>query len=495
MKVIRQVKRVKAHRHQDELFARFVALCGGRGAFPGIETARVEFSKKVVPKSPAQWAAEETLCIGGGGDILDEHRNGDIARLEGASASSLMMDLLGITDRALAAMAVEVTYFDNERRCPKAHLASLIKMIGNNLSAIDERKLVLLTSKVYAAVHARITGCLAKAPDELPFRHIVTQILRQRITDKGLYADKDARRGLINTLRKANFANRAWLFGLRYVYESLWRSAYAAQPPEAHPTAQMKRRGEIERDLSFFLDILYRDQVNYHHCLREFGVVVMERDADKRIAEGKKPRKFRILRDAIRFDIPIRKNGSIRTIAGAIVESDNPQAHNALRSCGAIISIVRNSAGNVSVQGNQDTAERDGIMEILDEGIRSLGAMCRHGDTPQELRNKIDWAKFCMRGKCPEEPYWYIDAKGRLALYNSTDNHYAPPTKLSLMEIVAFAKQAFDPELVEQWKRDRRVPQRDALAAAKSKHHKPVIINRVAPALLAALEAQNHRNQ
>ena len=420
----RIVRKVITHIHLDEAFALYMALKYGKHIFQGIETATRDYASHA-KKPLEQIMADQELWIGCGGDI-DEHCNGKTSRLPNTSASRIMAKRINILhDPNIVSMVKEVTHFDNNIGCPKHHLGSLVKMFKMNRPG-GERVAMRWCLRIIQAVHVRLSRNLFARSDEPSFCDFVRELLT-----KTSFSDPQAEDGLRALLEKEILNTDPLIFGLQSIYASLWRGSSIMD--------LSKRYRDVTEDMQHILTLLYLDQVNFH----SFRRVVKSSEF-----EG-----------YFRLDVGGVNGSIVQVKAGATIDqADNPQAHNAMRSDQCMITAIKGSRGNVSILGNLKEAEKRGLMPVLNEGLSSLVAMLRFLDLPIADRKTVNWEVLRCRGNCPGEPCWYLSDANHLSLFNGTQNHDAPRTKLTLKEIRAVMLQAFVPEYVEQWKKDHRVP-------------------------------------
>ncbi len=419
----RKVNKVIVHLHLDELFTLYEARQFGQKAFIGIGQASVCFSKEPIKRqTPAYWAAEETLCAGDGGDISDEHRDGREARLENESAASLMADYLHITDLIIRHMVAEVTYWDTNKKCPKTHLASILKMIRIKYGH-DCGVFVQHTLNIIDAVRKYYTEQLEPGPYEDEFEAFCFDYIDKRV-ENGTFLDGDAVDGLRREIKK----KVKQMFGLSTIFLALWRTSKQTKVP--------KIRMDVSETMGFILDVLYWDQVNYHSMIRDFDALPQQDKIDAR------------------FIIPVWDGSRIRNIQAAFIRSKNPQAHNVLRSTfESKVTIVMDFAGNVTVQADQKYAKDHGLLEAFSEGITNLCAMYRYCDTEPKVRKSIAWAILRERGNCYGRggQLWHLAKADWISMYNGTFNHVAPPTGIHWQQLIEYAQDAFDPVSLERW--------------------------------------------
>ena len=423
MKTNRAVQLVLLHLHLDEVMAYFLAYTFGDDVFLGIKTAKVQFTSEVKRQSLAQWIASKTLSLGAGGDI-DEHLSGEAARIEGKSACVLMAEQLTLQGNPIWDMVREVNRFDGTIGCPKSHLASLLKATKVSMGDNFDQAALRWSMKIMTAVYAKLAGNLGPSKNEKPFVQFATTVIK-----KNSFSDPDAVAGLKRLIEVEGKHNNG-IFSLRHVYECLWRTADSDDA-----------RADVGEHILFAIRILYQDQTKYHTFTRYL----------KSLNER--------ARKDVWFTVDVRSGSDLTVVNAAIVRTDNPQAHTVLRSMGAVISIVMNDGGNVTIQGDKRYPKSEWLRQALDTGVTQLCAMNRYADMTPDARKRAVWPVLQSRGNCPGDAYWYLAEEGWLAMFNGTHNHKTPPTKLALVQLRRNATNAFDPTHVEGWKDFMRVPE------------------------------------
>ena len=434
--ITRFVTTVYLHLHLDEVWALYMVLKFGQTRLENLEKAKLEFHTDLPHLSPEEWARRQELVLGGGGDFSDEHISGiRHARIPDASAASLTYQYLEIDYSVIKVLTDEVDYFDRNRGCPKFHLGSILKMVKVNHRGYESLA-AKLCLRVFQALTLNLTGKFPAAESEVPFNTFMHQIMSDRT-----FEDLEARESTVKIIEEASCD--ALFFGLKNIYESLARTGLSIDP--------ITGKDDLFDDMLFFVNTLYEDQLNFHRMMR------IVRNCDSPVE---------------RFTIPVWTGTGIRNIRAAIVMSDNPAAHTVMRYNGAVITIVKNSRGNVTVQGDQEFALSQNLIETLDEGIVELGAMCRYGDLSPEQQAQADWEMLRCRGDSLADVghFWHIsdgssntdpengNGKAWLSLYNGTHNHSAPPTKLTLGQLKNNAECAFTRNRRNEWKSRMRVP-------------------------------------
>ena len=422
----RHVDTVILHLHLDELGALYVLMQSGTDTFIMTRDLQLDFWSRPERRDPGYWAAQRTLVIGGSGDILDEHVDGDrnCSRLAGQSAVNLALGLCKVSDPHLRSMVAEITKFDNEAGCPVTHLATILKIVGTHEKRPGKLEAMgSMVLQIMSAIHCNLAYKFDKPTTS--FLEYVLGI----VDTSPQWNDEDARGALIMMVEKESRPDNATLFGLCNVYESLC-SVTAAYPGHLAGC-------EVRAVITYLLEMLYLGQVNFHTLKR--SVLAM------------KPERFlvEVMNDQGGFvRIPVMTLNST---------SDNPAAHSVLRAERALLSIVRNASGNISIQGDQCRIRDRKIIAPIDRGIEALTAMCRFRELPLGRQKYANWDSLRRYGECSFGAPWYLDDKGRCALYNGTYTHPAPPTRLSLCDMGAMVKIAFVPDWVRQWKVDRGV--------------------------------------
>lgn len=435
----RVVNSVYAHLHLDELFAYMVARLFGRLVFKGIETAKVSTDAKSVPahRTIAAWIKAEALALGGFGDVTDEHTSGESARLKGASATSLMMDILGVEDPHLHALAVEVTYLDNNRaenpNHAKGHLASVMKMgkvhklVSGALVPWSDDTVWRWSFKMLEAVYADLANP-SDAQPKYSFKECYESVIKAHKRKKS-FKNEDALAGLMRVLEGAE--SSPYLLGIKRIYEALWRS-------DLSPTAAEKKK-EVFGIMESLILVLWQDQIIFHAFLAEADAELAKFDEDPSS-------------QSMWFWLSVRDSeGRLRTFLAAIAQTDNPLAHNVLRYRGAILSIVRNRDGNVSVQGNQKIVQEQWVGDAFESSLADFCAMCRHSDMSPEAAAESSWEQLRGYGDCLNDGKWHLNEAAWLTFYNGTHNVAAVPTCLSLEHMKAWAQAAFSPVSLEEW--------------------------------------------
>jgi hypothetical protein len=423
----------------DEFFADFQLIGAGGERFQEIVAAPRLFMGRVEKHDPAWWRAQEMICLGGGGDWSDEHRDGGAERLRGTSASKLTLESLYITDPVVVSMAEEVNHFDSHVGCPKSHLASIIKMAKIKMPGSD-----LLNYKTFLriieAIFVKMKKNLSPTKREPTFGDFVMRMMQ----NKSSYEDDEALTGLVKLVEEESTSGNPLIFSARHVFESLWRTA-PGETMEEKLKAELMRGKTLLDMMLFLVDVLYWDQIHFHSYRREAGLNDFEGW----------------------FGIDVWDGSKVQRIKAAAVQTDNPQAHNALRSLGACLSIVKTNKGNVTILGNIKQAAQLKILRAMDEGVQNLIAMNRYMDLPIGERQSVVWSTLQARGNSPADDKWYLagddeeDSEYWLAGYNGTVNHQTDPTTVTRPKLRFNAEHAFDSKKVKVWKQKNGVPQND----------------------------------
>ena len=412
------------HLHADEILADAEMQWEGKGRIIGLEDAERLFPSKVEKRTPAWWREQRQVCLGNGGDFSDEHRNGAAERIRGTSACKIMAERLQITNPVILKMVEEVNYFDSHIGCPKTHLASIIKMVKLFQAGSDSPNYKRFI-RFINAIRETMEKDLPPTKREKPLKDFAAHLMSR----KSSYDNEAARQGLIELIEKESDATEPFVFSLRHLYESLWRTS------PGDTLAQKVK--EIGDEMLWLLSVLYWDQINFHTFLS----IAQSKDF-----EGV-------------FWVNVWDGQRTVKIKACFAQTDNPQAHNAMRSAGACLTIVKTSSGNVTVLGNIKQAQERKIITAMDIGIQNLVAMNRFLDMPPAEQTSAYWELLKSRGNSPKDDKWYLGDQDWLAIYNGTQNHASSSTDISAKRLRANAQVAFDPKAVEEWKQVNGVPQ------------------------------------
>lgn len=434
---------VELHLHLDEVWADHHAITYGSDRLIGIKTSDRIFRARNEKHPPEWWAAQKKLCLGGGGDFTDEHRNGSAERFRGTSASMLMYQRIGVIDPIFQAMAEEVNWFDSHVGCPRSHLANLLKIAKANMPGGD-RLWYDWSMRIFRALYRRMKDNLQPARSELPFGAYI----ERQITAQSSFDDASALGGVIKLVDQENDSVHPLIFSARHIYEALWRT---------RPGSAAEKSAGIVDDMRFLVSLLYKDQQNFH----SYRAIASSEDFDGW---------FEINIDCGESD---RGGRDFAVAKAAMVQTDNPQAHNALRSLGAHLSIVKNSKGHVTILGNKKIAGEQRILRVMHEGIQNLIAFNRFCDLPPGARKSVTWEILSCFGNSPVDKHWYLAGESNPALddiwlagYCGTIYHdEVPKTSLPLWRspkgcpsLQENAECAFSQASVEAWKVRHRVP-------------------------------------
>ncbi len=414
---VRKVNRVFVHLiHLDEVMAYAIGTIFGQKILVGIEKALVVFGS-VKHKSPEEWAKGTDLAIGEGGDI-DEHVSGTQAR-KARSSCLLMMRHVRVGFGIIRGMVSEVTRFDSGTGCPRWHVASILKIVVPNRSRQGAELAWKWAYRVVCAVYLRRLKKLVADQYEPSFAGFMDDLVK----NSG-FSDKEAVHGVRSALNQAAKDNRS-LFGLKYVFESLWRNAEGSVA---------EKRASVREDMKFVLSLMYADQVNYFSALREI--------------DGLSGKDY----DACWFKVTVRDGGNVALVKAAVMKSDNPRMATALRVRGAVIAAVLNSRGNAVILGDQHYARMGWLKAALDRGVTELTAWLRYADMDAHHRMNIPWVSLKDRGDCIWAD-WHLAEEGWLSLYCGTHSHPDRFTKMETDVIRRYIAHSFDKGLSADLKR------------------------------------------
>lgn len=426
------VKEVYLHLHLDEVLAYFIAFMFGEHMFPGIRTAEVAFVTEVPNLTEAQWRKKGVLCIGVGKSRFNEHRDGDHARLPGYSASRLMLEYLGLEGNlVLNALMREVNGFDNEAECPDSHLANILKLAYRHLDVVKgvipaqaQHELLQMVFDILNLVCENMQVGTTKTiqEDELP---TFVRALVERHPDfpPGVVRDR-----VIRKIVKTHWSDQGTLLlGLGHVFECLIKTVESTNVESA----------ELAQGyMIYILQLLFQNQKEF----LEYQEEIRRRSNSSE-------------REKIWFEVPVSREGRQGKIWAAMLETDHPRAHSVLRHFGATVSVVINSTGNVSIQGNQKHVKQNPwLYGILNLSTIDLCSMLRFLDLAPSRRKKTDLKSLSDWGNSSQDKFWFLDAAERLQILNGSHVHDVEPTKLTRIQIRGCVRSAYSISLLDQWK-------------------------------------------
>ncbi len=454
------MNKVNLHLHLDELAAFFQALALGEKRFPGILNSKVLLTTDVPDKTEAQWIREHTLCLGVGDSRFNEHRNGRAARLENSSSAKLMLEFLQVKDSAVANVVDEVNKYDNKAGCALSHLATIMKVARHDIYSTEpasgqtkkdhqkeresnELQLFYWAFDIFQTVVHKLHGGLKEEKGEIPFLQFVESL----VAKSDFFSDETARERMMIDLRTTCESPKGKeLLGIQHIYQSLWRKSEKQTPEE--------KAEDVAGQIVYFLQLLYKDQAYFLDYEREMKAEMLKSDNN------------------IWFRIPVARSGSQGTLWAAMVTSDFRQAHKVLRYLGAHITVVKNSAGNVSIQTHQTyVAKHAWLKSPMRHGFEDLCAMLRFSETPQSQRKSLSWKILQGYGNCPGQKTWFFDEKGRMQILNGSHSHTVKPTRLTMTMIKSCLTSAFSIPHLRSWQERYHVP-KDQLAAALEAHER-----------------------
>ncbi len=151
--------------HLDEIVAIWLLRRFGEQRFPGISTARVEFTSirrlAEAGRKPEDYEAEGTVLVGIGGGRFDEHPTLDEGRKAGDCATTLVARELGVSDDpSLAKILRFVRAADVEGNASPFDISYVVKLLHNRYPddphRVIEWALVAIEAK-YAEQHRFFT--------------------------------------------------------------------------------------------------------------------------------------------------------------------------------------------------------------------------------------------------------------------------------------------------------------------------------------------------
>ncbi|MCX6716308.1 MAG: hypothetical protein NTV72_00035 [Candidatus Taylorbacteria bacterium] len=438
---IRKVDEVILHVDLDEAGTWMLVKKFGKSCFEINENPKFTFASIPEKMGADHWSSLNTLVLGSGGDVFDEHRNGDDAREtdpDGTKLCSMVKAVrhLGIIeDPVILDIAEEIRYYDNERGCPKTHLGTLIKMFKNKQLTTKCSDTVTLRIALNWAVEmvevvhramANPTEAILK--NHMPeFPTFVGKIIREELSDE--FTDECIVNKVLGIIK--NDSQKHDVLILENIFRCLWQTA------DGNTSREITR--EVKDYVIFALRLIYWDQLDFQTFRREQEALRKAQNSHWFKISGWKERGHTQCRQF-----------QVQAVA---LQTSNRHAHSVLMSLGAQLTIVMNETGHVTIMGNVQA------IEILGDGFVSLAAMLRFSEVPQADKEKAVWSSLCVRGNCQYAPKWHLDEADRLFISNGTDNFKGvPKTNLTLPEIVRISRDAFNPNNVQIWKGRNHVP-------------------------------------
>jgi hypothetical protein len=346
-----------------------------------------------------------------------------------------MYEGLGLNDSVLQRMTEEINHLDRHADCPRTHFATVLKMAKVYMPGADNIT-YKYSIRFINAVHANLEQKPRAPRNELPLFGFAKRL----IDSKSSFEDSTARESMLDMLDEESRTDRTLVFSLRSIYEALWRTNGA--------TSFADKARAIDDEVLWLLNLIYKNQIDFHG--------------------------FRATAKSQNFTgwykIPVFTGSGTVWVDAAFAQTDNPQAHNALRSLGAVLSIIMTGKGNVTILGNHRIAGRLGILDVMDEGVCDLIAMNRYCDLPAGAEKSVTWPILRCRGNTPVDKHWYLGGSDDpkedkwLSGYNGTWFHDVPITGIPLaknanrMSLQQNSEMAFDPREVARWKEICRVP-------------------------------------
>jgi len=430
-KLVRLVKTVAMHIDSDEAMAWWLTKKFGGHLFSIDPDVKFEFRSIQERLGAEHWAKLETLVIGSGGDVYDEHVSGERAREEKQCSSTKAARHLGITDPTILRIAEEVCRYDYGTGCPKTHLGTLLKIFRNknratgkgsdDITSMTALKWALQVIDVVYGATANPEGKELKNQMP-PFGEFVDRLINDDLSNE--FTDDDALCGLRRAI--ADDRGKADTLTLENIFRCLWQTS---------EETQARKIGEDIKDhILFALSLIYWDQQSFHSFKREMLAV-----------QNTPTSPF--------FRVNGWCEGRAFQIMVAAVRTPNRHAHSVLRSMKAQVTVVEDENGHVTIMGDKRA------IGFIDEGFVSMAAMLRYSELDDAKRGLSSWSLLSVRGSCPTTPEWYLGDVGWLLIANGTDNFKdVPKTKLTLQQIIRICRDAFNPNNVRIWKEKNRVP-------------------------------------
>jgi hypothetical protein len=261
----RYVDTIITHLHLDELGALYVLMQFGQEKFVITPGLQLDFRSRPERRTPDYWARQRKLVIGGSGDILDEHLDGDThrSRIEGQSATRLATEFCEVTDPHMSTIAVEINTFDNGAGCPSTHLATILKIVGTHTEIPEKLEAIgSMTLRIISAIHWSLAFKLATP--SISFLDYAMGIVRSSVH----WDDEDAVHALVAMLEKES-VSKGTLFGLRNIYDSLC-AVTVAYPKQFDGFG-------VNSVMTDLIEMLYIGQVDFHTIRRSVLAMKLEK--------------------------------------------------------------------------------------------------------------------------------------------------------------------------------------------------------------------------
>ncbi len=384
--------------HLDEILAFYlIQKYGGINPCP-------RFVKADIIGTEADHDRNGILPIGCGENCrFNEHRK-DIERLPGECATTLVAKFMGINEEPeLKRLIAEVLACDTKSGCSPTQLAEMVKVANRQLKT-SPFNVLKWTLGAFQAIIAdeqyHYTG--------LPGEKTLPVILKQFDTE-GDYFGEDKR-----------------------VRDHMFR---LAEDSERNSNNRVTELASIVR-------AMYRLPREEKHILEWVETPLLQMRDDQL--------EFQKTVDAFRkqkmIEVEVQGSRGSGYINCLVVHSDSLHAARAARFIGAKVVVVRNSAGNVMV--SVDTK-----LEWLN--LSNMTRMIRWLELPTDGKD-VEWKSLGVPATHDLVPNWYYFKKAE-QLFNGSQTHQMPASKISTQALIEVLKCSFHHELVQYWCKARHI--------------------------------------
>ncbi len=418
VKFLAQFNQVVMHKspHLDEIVAYYLLKVYG------MLKASVRFVDADITGTEADHDRNCVLPIGCGDNCrFNEHRKG-IERLKGECATTLAAKFLGINELPeVKRLIAEVLKCDTEAGCMPTQLAELVKVANRSMPGNYLGVLTWVTTALKAIIHNEQYHFTA-----LPGEKSLVDLLKA-MDAEGKYFSEDSR-----------------------IREHLFRISHDS----------LRRSDKCITELASILQAMHRLPYKAEDISTWLETPLLQITSDQL--------QFWQLVDLYKKQeiIPVRAmdNRGEYELKLMVIESDDLQAPRAARFTGADIVLCRTSKGNVMI--SVDT-------RIPDLNLSNVVRMIRWMDLPKKITNEPSWLDLGVPGAHDLHclAHWYYFKKGE-QIFNGSQTHSAPPTKIPTEALVEAIKYGLHPHYVKMWCNDRRIVMNPKRLAEAMQHRK-----------------------
>jgi hypothetical protein len=297
-----------------------------------------------------------------------------------------------------------VLYFDTHSGCRATQLAELIKVLHRYNLKNDE----------YAVLSWSVTAIKAMIRQErfhygsLPAEKSLIDLFQVDIAEGYFDDDPRARSNMFSRVRDSMQRKDECPTQLAHLLEALYRTPVAAD--------------DIEKWLDVALTAMNSDQVDFW---KQVDLLKSQRLTEVKVLLGSREHSLGLM----------------------VCFGDNLNLQKAARHAGAQIVIIRQSSGNVQI-----------FIDASIEGLNLANAarMIRFLELSAEGHDSIDWAGLGCEGLYEGVDQWYY-FKGGNMLFNGSNTHKSPASKIVTRALVDVLEHAFHPRYLVHWCNERGI--------------------------------------